>query len=534
MAIRKSRLGKTPIGKQLNELFAIAKESNRLDAERKTNDPTESIEELLSRRQALKLAGVGAATALSGGALASAAKYFDHDGAVNKDVRVAIIGGGIAGLNACYHLGRHGVKAQIYEAQQRTGGRIMTRYNVVGDGLVTEVGASFIDSVHTEMLRLAKTFDIGMWDTMAKSEAKLQPAYFFGGKMRWNKEVIAAMKPFCARIADEAKNAHVLNHQHFNLRGKQLDQLSTKEYIQKIGMEGWLFDFMNVAYMTEDGTEIDTLSAVQFVGDIGTNTSGAFDLFTGSDQRYHTKGGNSLIPEALARRVKSQINLGMWLEKISMDSAGAYKLTFKTDGGTKVVTADYVIMTMPFKILREIEVDIEMPPLKTQAIKELNYGDNCKLILGFSSRFWRKLGTNGLFFTDLPIQSGWDSGWMQKPEHSSLTIFFGGKSAIEQASIPIDERIQKALPELEKMYPGATQEFNGKRTQFNWPHYPFAKASYSSYGVGQQTTFGGVEQQTVGRMYFAGEHCDDQDQGFMNGGAQTGLDAAKALLKAIR
>ena len=36
-----------------------------------------------------------------------------------------------------------------------------------------------------------------------------------------------------------------------------------------------------------------------------------------------------------------------------------------------------------------------------------------KLILGFESRFWRKQGTTGLFFTDLPIQSGWDSGWMQ-------------------------------------------------------------------------------------------------------------------------
>jgi monoamine oxidase len=34
----------------------------------------------------------------------------------------------------------------------------------------------------------------------------------------------------------------------------------------------------------------------------------------------------------------------------------------------------------------------------------------------------------------------------------------------------------------------------------------------------------------VGNLYFAGEHCSYDFQGYMNGAAQSGLDTAKALM----
>jgi monoamine oxidase len=191
-------------------------------------------------------------------------------------------------------------------------------------------------------------------------------------------------------------------------------------------------------------------------------------------------------------------------------------------------------MTLPFTILRNLEVDLDLPPKKKQAIQELNYGNNCKLILGFNERFWRKQGTTGLFFTDLPIQSGWDSGWRQPTKASSLTLFFGGQAAFDQAGIPIQERVRRYLPEIEKMFPGAAEHFDGEQIQFNWPHFEYVRASYSSYAAGQQTMFGGAEGETVDRMYFAGEHCDSDEQGFMNGGAKTGRIAAQNLVAAIR
>ncbi|CAN5403455.1 NAD(P)/FAD-dependent oxidoreductase [soil metagenome] len=526
------KLGKSPVGAQLREIVSLADAANQLDEQRGTSDSSASIEEVLSRRAALRLAAVGAAVGLAGGALAKVERFLEP-GATPKDVRVAIVGGGIAGLSAAYHLKRAGIRAQVYEAQSRIGGRIFSRYDM-GPGLTTEVGASFIDSTHTDMLRLAKTFDLSMWDTMAKSEEKLQPAYFFGGKMRLNNEVLAAIKPFVARIKYDQNHAVANSHKDFNALAGKLDHISTKDYLQKLGVKDWLYDFLDVALMTENGTEIDKLSALQCFGELGTNRTGPYELFAYSDQRYATNGGNHQIPQGLADAVADQIHLGQWLESVRKDSSGAYELTFKTSGGTQTVKADYVIMTVPFKILRDLDFDVPLSLKKKQAIKELNYGYNCKLVLGFKDRFWRSQGTTGLFFTDLPIQSGWDSGWMQPTVESNLTLFFGGQAAIDQVGLPIEARVEQYLPQVDLMFPGAAKKFTGKRTQFNWPHFKYIRASYSAYSTGQQTTFGGIERVPEGRMFFAGEHCDPDDQGFMNGGAKTGRLAAAALAKAIR
>jgi monoamine oxidase len=42
--------------------------------------------------------------------------------------------------------------------------------------------------------------------------------------------------------------------------------------------------------------------------------------------------------------------------------------------------------------------------------------------------------------------------------------------------------------------------------------------------------FSGQEGEPVGNLYFAGEHCSRDFQGFMNGGAMTGRLAAAAIL----
>ena len=63
-----------------------------------------------------------------------------------------------------------------------------------------------------------------------------------------------------------------------------------------------------------------------------------------------------------------------------------------------------------------------------------------------------------------------------------------------------------------------------------WSTFPFTKASYSAWTVGQYTTIAGSEIETVGNLFFAGEHTSYNFQGYMNGGAATGRIAAKSIL----
>ncbi len=75
---------------------------------------------------------------------------------------------------------------------------------------------------------------------------------------------------------------------------------------------------------------------------------------------------------------------------------------------------------------------------------------------------------------------------------------------------------------------------NDKAARFHWPTYPFTKASYACYLPGQWTTIAGAEIKPVGNLYFAGEHCSRDFQGFMNGGAETGKQVAQELRRVLR
>jgi hypothetical protein len=80
------------MGGSLRSLMQLAEESNQLDAQRGTNDPTESIEELLSRRQMLRLAGAGAAAAASTSALGKFAGMGWTEFPPERAGRVVIVG----------------------------------------------------------------------------------------------------------------------------------------------------------------------------------------------------------------------------------------------------------------------------------------------------------------------------------------------------------------------------------------------------------------------------------------------------------
>jgi monoamine oxidase len=63
----------------------------------------------------------------------------------------------------------------------------------------------------------------------------------------------------------------------------------------------------------------------------------------------------------------------------------------------------------------------------------------------------------------------------------------------------------------------------------HWPSYEHVKGSYASYKVGQWEFFG-TEGAREGNQHFCGEHCSEDFQGFMEGGAETGAMVAAEVL----
>ena len=91
----------------------------------------------------------------------------------------------------------------------------------------------------------------------------------------------------------------------------------------------------------------------------------------------------------------------------------------------------------------------------------------------------------------------------------------------------------RLLPGIERAFPGATKERNGKVSRMHWPTFAWTKAAYACYKPGQWTTIAGAEGLPVGNLFFAGEHCSYDFQGYMNGAAQSGADTAKAVMAKV-
>ncbi|MGH2349292.1 MAG: flavin monoamine oxidase family protein, partial [bacterium] len=502
---------RTPLFRALQRALRIAHA-----ADRPGSPPVDELLEIsrqrISRREFLK--GSLAVAAAAGAASVPGVLLPPVSAAAPP--RIVIVGAGIAGLNAAWHLRKAGYRAAIYEASPRTSGRMYTQHNVMAAGLSTEFGGEFIDSDHEDMLGLVKELNLGLIDTDQASEEDLNVSYFFRNRQITERDVINAYRPFTRRIAaDSDKVPDEIGFRDHPPEAEALDRMSLSEYIDRIGMTGWLKELMLVAYVTEYGANADRQSALNFITYIGTDLSKGFEIFGDSDQRYKVRGGNQQVPDALAARMRDQITLERPLVALRGRAGGGVELTFaRPGGGHSDVIADYAILALPFTILREVDLRFEMPPYKTRAIRELGYGTNSKLMLGFASRFWRQQSYSGEFYGDQWYQTGWDNSQLQPGTAGGLTLFLGGTPGVDVGRGPAREQGIRALPDLELMFPGATRQWNRSVARMMWPTYRWMKASYASYEPGQWTSIRGAEGLPVGRLYFAGEHTSLDWQGF--------------------
>jgi monoamine oxidase len=451
-------------------------------------------------------------------------------------VRIAIVGAGVAGLNTAYKLQKAGLTAKIFEGADRTGGRMFTAANLLGDGFTTELGGEFIDSNHEEMLALMQEFNLERIDVRAKEAASLKPeSYFINGRHYTQGQAARAFVPLAKRIfKDYDAMEDVVDYKHEG-GGTAVDKQTLTQYLDKVGASGWLRELLEVAYVTEYGLDADEQSALNFVGLIGTGdleNPKELVLLGESDERYKVRGGNQRVVDELAKRLDSQIQRRHRLEAIKSKGNG-FTLTFQTGGGVVDEDADIVVLAIPFTLLREVKMQVEMPDVKKRVIQELGYGTNAKVLVGFKSRVWEKQGYSGATYSDELFQLAWANSFLQPGPAGGITLYSGGKLGLEAGKGSIEEAVQRLLPGFNKAYPGSTAERNGKVARMHWPTFPWTKASYASYKPGQWTTIAGAEGLPVGNLFFAGEHCSYDFQGYMNGAAQTGADTAKAIMAKV-
>ncbi len=546
LLMNQQKIYHTPLLNTLRKAFHIALQSHRNGQPESTELFEMYRQQSLKRRRFLSdFAKAGIAISAAGilnsckkvGDLASA--DISSQGTVSlkhNQPSIVIIGAGMAGLNCAYQLQKSGYASTIYEGASRISGRMFTKNNLLANGLYTELGGEFIDSGHKDMLNLCNQFNLNLLDTNSIVESSfLRDSFYINGRFYTEEEVINAFQPYAKQIRNDMKSLPaVMTYDDHDATTVRFDNMSITAYLDSIGMNGFIRKGIETAYLTEYGLENDVQSSINFLFLFSANTSNGFHIFGSSDERYKIEGGNQSLTQALYSQVKNNVLLEQKLVKIK-ESNNGYKLYFTDTNGTTIpVNADIVISAIPFTLLREVELDVALPTWKTNAINNLGYGTNSKLLLGFSSRVWRNYQYSGYAFTDKVLQTGWDNSWVQPGTSGGYTVYQGGDKGIALGYGTPESQATPFIHQLEKMWPGCRNAYNGNASRMHWPTYPFTKGSYSSYRLGQYTTIRGAEIKNIGNLYFAGEHCSANYQGFMNGAAETGRITAKAIVQSIK
>ncbi len=470
--------------------------------------------------------------------------------------RIVIVGAGIAGLVTAMHLRDFGIEATIYESSSRVGGRMHSERAYWNDGQHTEWCGAMVDSTHATIRTLARRFSLALLDTHAAWPRRARDTCYIGGSYY---AMADADRDF-AKIYPILQNqlAHVnstTTYANATPTARRLDLMSMRDWIVRYvpgGLASPLGRLIAEAYRNEYGREIEELSALNLVLQLGQQTTFAQDrrlnVLGYSDQRYILARGSQALPEAIAAHLPSgSIRFGYRLEALRRRAGGTYELRFRRDGVSESVYADRIVLAIPFIALRAVDYSgANFDSAKANAIENLGYGYHTKLHLQFNKRAWMRPvhpwpePTTGQIWTTLRIQSALDYSLGQHGADGLIEVFTGGAPALVNTpampyarvgdSAAVEWHVRQFFTQLDAIWPGVSATWNGKATFGNAQADPNILASYSCWLVGQCTTIAGHEARAQGGVHFAGEHTSVEYQGFMEGGAQSGLRAADEIL----
>lgn len=492
----------------------------------------------LRRRELLALGALGTFGAIAGHtSRASAAPK------PKASANVGIVGAGFAGLTCAYELQRNGILATIHEASDRVGGRCYSLGNNFFPGQVAERGGEFIDNLHKTLIGYAREFGLTLEDA-AKQPGEI--FYYFNGQRYPESVVVDEFRVLVSAMQADLRtlSAEPSADSH-NEADVRLDRTSLQAYLDSRLAGNVVKAAIKAAYEAEYGLSISQQSCLNFLLFIHADRRSKFTPFgVFSDERYHVVEGNDKITQGLRDRLQGPVKLGMKLLRVRKTGTNQIELTFQNGSRTTSATYDAVVLAIPFTTLRQVELDasLGLPAAKIQAIQQLGYGNNAKIMLGFNGRPWLP-GSNGSSYSDLPNhQATWETNPTKATNaRAILTDYSSGDRGLRLRVSNVQTEADRFLTDLNRVYPGSkavATKVNGRyRVHLEpWPTNPLTKGSYTCYTPGQFTTIAGNEGKPVGNLHFAGEHANSfyEWQGFMEGAALSGIQAANEILQDLK
>jgi monoamine oxidase len=442
--------------------------------------------------------------------------------------RVAIVGGGLAGVLCASLLSRAGVTDLVlFEASDRLGGRTYTARGFFDDGLTAELGGELIDSNHATMRALAAELGITLDDRVELTAGLVPEVFDVSGAVVPADTLLAQLSEVAPTLVADLSEA-----ESSDAAFKTLDLTPLSEYLDNVVPADRFPELravLEVAYRGEFGLEISEQSALNLIYLIGTGAD-ELALYGVSDERFHAREGSDAfvsrladgLPDGVARTAHPVVAIAA--------SEDEYRLVIDGPDGAFEHACDHVVLALPFTALRRVEtLSAGLSPLKRQIIGSYAYGTNAKLMGVCSEPVWRTVhGASGAVTTDRPAQQFWDAS-VTANGPSVVVNFLGGQAGATQPPGNALAEFRENLQDLEAVFPGVAAVTGASVVRMRWATVPYIEGSYACYRPGQWAWYG-LEGLSEGGLHFCGEHCSAEFQGYMEGAAATGAQVASALI----
>jgi monoamine oxidase len=442
--------------------------------------------------------------------------------------KVLILGAGVAGMVAALELLKRGHTPIVLEARTRAGGRIYTMRAPFAQGLHAEAGAMRIPTTHELTMYYVHKFGLELYPfTSPNPQAyyHLHGTKFRRGDLDKDFGQIRGQFPGLSTLNnvwqhwDDTVRLYVDKVKKEGEAGWQeildtLDWLSVRAFLE---LKGWTEDDIELYGLLSNEEAEMNFSIIQVLREESLHDYAAL---------HQIRGGTDRLTDALFRELSPWLRLGAVVRAIGQNPDSAF-VHYETQGGRFAETADYMICTIPFAVMRHIEVLNPFSPAKQKAIRELHYHASGKVFLQCRRRFWEE--DEGIYgggtITDLPIRN------LFYPEHGKetgrgvlLASYTWETDAKRWSSLTPEARIDRAVEYVSKIHPQILTECEGGASVM-WQDDPYAGGAFALFEPGQETRLFDSIIAPEGRIHFAGEHTSRLN-GWIQGSIESGLRAA--------
>ena len=442
---------------------------------------------------------------------------------VRYDAEIIVIGAGLAGLYAAKLLAEDDRDVLVLEGSDRIGGRLHTLS--LPDGRYTECGGEQIGASYARFLSLAEELNVELvpeilpsastcyvigQTPMSVDDFKSKFAHLLPGPY-------AGTTPTSAFFRAAARNNPLKSGLDWLAPEFENFDVSAEVFLRDTGIDGRGLQFID---HTLNGNSVTTYSMLNLYRSL---------YLYGQSRRmgpsFHVRKGARNFTQNLAAVLPQRIRMKQIIQTITVDGTGV-TLTTRTGKRWRAAQA---ICTLPYAVLRHMDVKVPLADAQREAVAALPYTQILQVHFQADIPYWEKDGLPANMWTDSIMERVFINRAEDGQPDGLGRVWINGTNATMLDRLPDEKLFEWASNELKRQRPSSEGKITPLKVQRWTTSNPFSGGAYMHWAPGQVAQWANKMGTPAGRLYFAGEHLGQLNTG-MEAALESGESAAFQIM----